>query len=129
MMELENKLVAYFTENVDELHQLVREMNSWDGAFEELSFWENDEEFFATFFNGVNPIEVARSVTYGDYRYTDEFVNFDAYGNLVSMDGWQLDELLVKNVKDIVAEYIDNYIDGTIWISKEVEEMIEEYEG
>ena len=130
MMALENKLVAYFKENVDELHDLVREINSYDGSFEELTFYPNDEEFFEVFFNGVNPIEVARSVAYGDYNYTDEYVNFNAYGNLISMDGCELDELLLKNIKDIVAEYIDNYIDNNyIFVSSEVQEMVDEYEG
>jgi len=128
MMALENKLVAYFKENVEDLHDLVRQLNSYDGSLEELSFWENNEEFFSIFFEGVNPIDVAKAVCYGSYRYTDEYVNFDALGNLVSMDGWQLEELLLENVKDIVAEFVEYHLDNnSIWLNGDIDEMVELY--
>jgi hypothetical protein len=52
-------------------------------------------------------MEVARAVFYGDYRYNDEYVRFNAYGNLESADEWQiLDE--IKNDSDFAKWCIQN---------------------
>lgn len=80
--------------------------------------FENDEEFFEIW--GATGIEVARSVHYGDYRYSDDYVHFDGYGNLESSN----------RVKDFTDEYqiIDcvnqNPDSFTEWF--EIEEVEEE---
>lgn len=86
-------------------------MSKYNEYLEENNYyddrWEyNDEEFFNVYFNN-NPMEVARAVFYGDYRYNDEYVRFDAYGNLESADEWQiLDE--IKNDSDFAKWCIYN---------------------
>lgn len=92
------------TNELDKLMAMVQEVNSWNGELEYLDIWENDDEFFNTFFNS-NPMEVARAVQFGDYNYNDEYVTFNGYGNLVSYTDYQVKELL----KDYEAEIIESY--------------------
>lgn len=85
----------------EQLLEMVREVNSWDNSLEEFEYWDNDEDFFSTFFND-NPMEVARSVQYGNYNYNDDFVSFDGYGNLESISRYDLDEELKHSAEEIV---------------------------
>lgn len=94
-------------ENMNEVEKLmfmVQEVNSWNSELEFLDIWENDDEFFNTFFSG-KPMEVARAVQFGDYNYNDEYVTFNGYGNLVSYTDYQVEELL----KDYEVEIIESY--------------------
>ena len=52
--------------------------------FSDNYVYDNDEEFFRENFS--NPYEAIRAVCYGDYRFTDSYVKFDAYGNLKSFE-------------------------------------------
>lgn len=47
--------------------------------------YENDEDFFEENFSNAD--SAVRAVCYGEYHYTDEYVVFNAYGNLESFDG------------------------------------------
>ena len=66
--------------------------------------YSNDEEFFKTFF--TDPMEAVRSSFYGDYRYCDEFVQFDGYGNLQSFNGYNLRSSL--DLGAIAVDVIEN---------------------
>ena len=44
----------------------------------------NSEDFFNEMFEKAD--DAVRAVCYGNYEYTDEYVIFNAYGNLVSFD-------------------------------------------
>jgi len=46
----------------------------------------HNEEYFFNYFFSSNPMELAKAISFGDYRYHDEFVKLDAYGNLESFD-------------------------------------------
>ena len=89
---------------VEKLMAMAQEVNSWNGELEYLDIWENDGEFFHTFFDS-NPMEVARAIQYGNYNYHDDYVTFDGYGNLVSYADYQIGELL----KDYEAEIVESY--------------------
>lgn len=57
--------------------------------------WQaNDEEFFSVYFS--DPMEAVRASFYGDYRYMDDYVKFNAYGNLESAETWQV----LKQIKE-----------------------------
>ena len=95
-MELNKYAIMDYIENADNfdmVFNLVNVLNSYDGSFSEIEYFYNDEEFFNIFF-GINTMEAVRAVCFGDYRYSDEFVKFNGYGNLVSV-----------NQYEIIAEY------------------------
>ena len=75
------------------------------GSNEPIEYFE--EDFFECYFS--DKMEVARAVYFGDIQsWTDEYIRFNAYGNLES-----LNEFDVANEIDDYAEEIFEYED--IW--------------
>ena len=104
------------TDNFDMVFNLVNVLNSYDGCFPDIEYFYNNEEFFNIFF-GINTIEAVRAVCFGDYRYTDEFVKFNGYGNLESANQYEvmaMYELYKEDIADKLIEISDEcdiYID------------------
>lgn len=120
------KIINYLLENTDELEDVVRELNSWNGSLEHLEAYPNDEDFFDTFFSH-DVMGAVRAIQYGDYNLNDDYVGFDGYGNLVSFNYLvYIDELKeeVEEIAELLIEYYNN-----IYISDELVDLIEEYEG
>lgn len=68
--------------------------------------YNNDEDFLETFFEG-RILEFARASSYGDYNYNHDFVKFDGYGNLETMDCLISDDL--ADSIEVVAQFaLDN---------------------
>ena len=122
MENIKNYLLKY----VDELGDLITEINSIDNSLEYLEYWNNDDEFFNTFFSN-NPTEAVRSAYYGNYNYCDEYVRFNGYGNLESFNKWQLEREYKEYIDDITKSLIEHYQKISI-CDKELIKLIEEYE-
>ena len=114
------KIREYLLNNEETLLDVVSELNSWNGCLENLEFWENDEEFFNTFFD--NPMEAIRATYYGDYNYNDEYVKFNGYGNIDSYSEYERIEEIKDNIDDIVDNLIECYYN--IYINEELENLI-----
>ena len=114
-------LKNYFTDNKEVLLDVVRELNSWNGSFEEYDYRENDEEFFNTFFEG-KPQEAVRASYYGEYNFCDAYVRLDVYGNLKSTD--YPEEDVFEIVDDIINTMLDE-IDN-IEVSEDIQNIIDE---
>lgn len=121
-------LIEYLKENVttDELLEMVQSVNGYNGALDYLYYYENDEEFFETMFQTKD--EVARAVCYGDYSYTDDYVKFNAYGNLESVNQWELEEKLNEYKEEIIDEYLNAYEEDKEYFNDDVIKKIEEWE-
>lgn len=115
----------YLSENLEEAKRLVNEVYSYNGALGYLIMYENDEEFFNTFYQ-EEPSEAVRAVYYGNYKYMDDYVRFDGYYNLESFDEWQYNNLIRNNLDDIIKETIHciEYIDLN---NEDLKAMFEEY--
>lgn len=98
----------YLLENLDELKDVVREINAWNGSLEYLEIFENDQEFFDTFFHD-NPMEAVRAASYGDYNFMDQYVRFNGYGNLESLNEEDYEEELKLHIDEIIDELERNY--------------------
>ena len=98
----------YLLNHVDEIGDIIIEINSIDGSLDYLEYYENDEEFFNTYFYN-NPTEAVRSAYYGDYNYCDKYVKFDGYGNLKSVDDYGLEKEYKDYIDDITKSLIDHY--------------------
>lgn len=121
-------LIEYLKENVttDELLEMTQSVNSYNGALDYLYYYENDEDFFETMFKSKS--EVARAIYYGAYNYNDEYVNFDAYGNLESVSQWELEEKLNEYKEEIIDEYLNAYEEDKEYFNDDVIKKIEEWE-
>lgn len=121
---MENKKIKeYLLDNEDVLRDVVGQLNSWDGCLDYLEAYENDEDFFETYFHGRID-EAVRAVCYGNYKYTDEYVRFNAYGNLESCDEYEILEEMKDNIDEIIENLIDKY--QHLSLEVELEELLEE---
>ena len=105
--------------NDEELLNIVNEVNSYNGSLEFLAYWENDEDFFNTFFSD-NPMEVARATFYGDYKYCDPYVRFNGDGNLESFNKYEL----IEECKYYIDELVDGLLDCWEYIDIYNEELL-----
>lgn len=68
--------------------------------------YENEEYTFDEMFNSVD--EALRAAYYGDYRYGDDYVMFNAYGNLVSFSDYISEVLEHIDISSLATYVIDN---------------------
>lgn len=69
--------------------------------------YNNDEEFFNMFFEG-KVLEAVRVVSFGEYRYQDEFVVFNGYGNLETFNN-PADNVDIAAIAADILENEQNY--------------------
>ena len=103
-----DEIKNYLLNHVDEIGDIIIEINSIDGSLDYLEYYENDEEFFNTFFYN-NPMEAVRSSYYGNYNYCDNWVKFDGYGNLKSVDDYGLEKEYKFYINEITNSLIEHY--------------------
>lgn len=118
-----NELKKYLLDNMETLLDVVDELNNWNLCLDYLDFWENDEEFFNTYFD--SPMEIIRAIHYGDYNYNDDYVKFNGYGILVSYTEDKRDEKIKDNIDDIVNCLI-KYCNDIIIYDERLEKLLEE---
>lgn len=118
--------------NNDELvshHNIyARENNSDD------EIYNNDEDFFNTFFDG-KVMEAVRAISFGEYKYNDDYVIFNGYANLESFNN-PADHVDISEIANDILENPENYdIELTevfecegIYYEGSEEEAKEEYE-
>lgn len=77
---------------------------------DESEVYVNDEEFFETFYP-TNSFEAVRSAHFGDWRLNDNYVQFNGYGNLISFNLFQVNNLpdLPKNIAEVIFENADEF--------------------
>ena len=123
-MEKYTNIKNYLLNHINVIGEIVSEINSLDGSLEFLKYWDNDEEFFNTFFYN-NPMEAVRSSFFGQYDYNDEYVKFNGYGNLTSANEYELEDEYKYYIDDIVNSLLEHY-DKISLNDKELIKLIEE---
>ena len=107
----------------EELLNLAQDIESYNGA---LEGWRiNDKEFFDCYFDG-DTLGAVRAVCYGTYNYSDDYVKFDAYGNLESGNQWDVQEDILLEEDTILDEILENHHE--LDVPRSLMDLIEEYE-
>ena len=114
----------YLLNHIDEIGGIISDINSIDSSLDYLEYYENNEEFFNTFFYN-NPSEAVRSSFYGDYNYCDNWVKFDGYGNLKSVDDYELEKEYKYYIDEIIDSLLEHYQEMII-CDNELIKLIEE---
>lgn len=122
-MKTRKELKEYLLDNWEVIREIASEINGWNCSLEYLEVWDNDEEFFNTYFEG-KPYEVARATFFGDWNFGDEYVKFNGYGNLESLSEWQYKKLLKDSVDEVIDLAIEYWQHIDI-VDDEVVEYIE----
>lgn len=108
----------------DDLFYLVQDIESYNGALG-IGWRVNDKEFFDCYFDG-DTLGAVRAVCYGTYNYSDDYVKFDAYGNLESGNQWDVQEDILLEENTILDEILENH--HNLDVPRDLMDLIEEYE-
>lgn len=109
----------------EELEEMLRDCISYDGYFEDLDYWENDEEFFETFYQGrLN--ELVRALSYGNYNYMDEYVHINAYGNIDSANEYDYKAEVEGYEDEIIEHYLELYEENNVSPSDELKRKLDD---
>lgn len=65
--------------------------------------YENDEEFFSVYFSG-GVFEALRAAHFGEYKWNEDYVRFNGYGNLESFQYFDTNDLC--ELPQVIAEHI-----------------------
>lgn len=113
-MTREEAIRAYVEQlSGSELADLLQYMTSYDGSFEESTYYDMDS--FDEFMSNYTPSEIARMMWFGEFNPNDDYFRFDGYGNLKSLD-WQEISDEAESLESDIIEHLVNYYDGdTPW--------------
>lgn len=127
MKDLKEKIIEKLKElDFDDMRYLISDINSYDDSLDWLKYQYNDDDFFNLYFEN-NTIEAVRAVCYGNYKYTDEYVKFNNYGNIESYNKWQIEQEYNDYIEDI-AERIIELKDKATFYNDEITEILKEEE-
>lgn len=108
----------------EELFYLAQDIENYNGALG-IGWRVNDKEFFDCYFDG-DTLGAVRAVCYGTYNYSDDYVKFDAYGNLESGNQWDVQEDILLEENTILDEILENH--HNLDVPRDLMDLIEEYE-
>ena len=132
-MELVEKLLEYYKENVEDFNHDIEQLDSWTGCLYDDKIYPMEE--LNELFSNEKPDEIIRRAFYGyDETYTKDeqrepfnpnrdYFYFNGYGNLVSIDEKDYSDYLDT---DFVQEIIDNSYN--LSLSGGAEDIIDDYE-
>ena len=92
---------------------IVSIVNIYTGELDELNYYENNEDFFNTFYSGRLD-ELVRAICYGDYNYTDEYVKINVYGNIESATIYNIENELDSCKDEIIDAVFDNNLEAEV---------------
>ena len=84
--------------------ELVEVHNKYCEAYNDMDngIFENDDGFLEAYFM-ERPAELAMAIQYGDYRYSDDYVQFNGYGNLESFN-YTDGHVFLSDIADYIAD-------------------------
>ena len=90
-------IITDYLEEAD-INDLLSTYNDYLDATNNLDdmYYYNDDDFFNEYFNGCEPMRIIQATYFGDYRYMDDFVQFNGYGNLNSFQEYEVK----RNIQD-----------------------------
>lgn len=87
----------------EELREKLQEVNSYNGGYENIVKYDRD--VFWDLVDGVEPERIANMIYFGDYNPHDEYIGFNGYGNIESMDAMEYYDELLSYEEEIEEEY------------------------
>ena len=99
------KVKEYLLNNEEELLHVIQEVNCYNGSLPWLDYFDNDEYTLNELFS--SPTEALRSAYFGDYDFNKPYFKFNDYGNIESLDEYDLRNQARNCIDDIVNELLD----------------------
>lgn len=118
-------LVSNYLEDA-EISDLVALWNEYcqDNNYYDDEFYYNDDEFFSTYFDGAEPMRIIQATQFGDYRYMENWVKFNGYGNLDSYGDYEVRSTILNDKNFIMYELENTDIFEELLEEENKEELI-----
>ena len=108
--EIKSKLLNM---DFETLLETIREINGYDYSLENYELYDNDSEFFNDIFIGDGDVMSAvRATQYGNYRYYDDYVIVNGYGNLDSYNTYDAKSLIYGDIEYISEVITNDYLEN-----------------
>ena len=106
---------------------LVNDVNSWDNSLEYLQVCQMED--FNELMHGVDPLEIANKIYFGDFNPNHEYFRFNGYANLESLDEYDLRDEIIAYASEIAQRTVELYEEGKLdYLQEEVIEILEDQE-
>jgi hypothetical protein len=100
--------------NGKEIVELLRNMNAYDGCFENCTYYYMDE--FDELLSDYTPRDLSQRIFYGGkFNPNDEYFRFDDYGNLETANGSDIVADTRGAVDDMIYNLVNYYQGDTPW--------------
>lgn len=123
--DMKNKIKEYLKENIEEVKEIVMKICDYDGNFQNLYIFDNNESFFKENFN--NTMEILKSVLYGNYNVSDDYVVIEYDGTLTTYNDYSCDLYYDKLRNNI--DYIVDYLEYSKELNYILDEIVENIGG
>ena len=97
---------------LEQLEEMIREVNSWEGSLEDFEYYEMEE--IDEVLHGVENLEILRMAHFGDFNWNDDYFTVNAYGNLESINEFEFEKVLKDNQNEIITHYNELVESGDI---------------
>lgn len=87
----------------EQLKEMVSEIGSYNGDYEHIVKYESYS--FWNLLDGEEPERIANMIYFGSYNPHDEYIGFNGYGNIESMDAMEYYDELLSYEEEIREEY------------------------
>lgn len=115
MNEKQREAILEYLNDCDdeEILNIVRDINSYNGDCDNLVWYDMEYEF-DELCDGMKPWEVARACYYGDFNPTHDYWHYDGYGNFESTDYFNYDESDKEDIIDAIEHIPYRYLPDEI---------------
>ena len=121
---MKTTLGAYLLANTGDCLEVIREVNCYNGALDNLDFLYMED--LDMYLEGLTPTEIAQKIHYGDFNPNHDYFMFNAYANLVSYDYYEMKEEIADYIEEVV-ECIMEY-GHKLDLPSEIEDILAEEE-
>ena len=108
---MKNTIKEYLLNNMEVTKEVVHYLNSWNSCLDYLEVCNMED--LDECLEGYEPSEIINMIFYGDGTFNPnrDYFRFDAYGNLESLDEYDLEveyKLYLDEIVEALLENMDN---------------------
>ena len=108
---MKNTIKEYLLNNMEVTKEVVHYLNSWNSCLDYLEVCNMED--LDECLEGYEPSEIINMIFYGDGTFNPncDYFKFDAYGNLESLDEYDLEveyKLYIDEIVEALLENMDN---------------------
>lgn len=96
-------MVFKLDKKIHELLEMVKEVNAYNGELDNLDLFDMDS--FNEIMCGMDPIDIAMRIFFGEFNPNHEYFRFNGYENLESLSEYDLEKELLDWEDEIREAY------------------------